>query len=179
MPQTGPMDTRDLLSDLARRPLDALDHLSDRMDPARLNAHPGGHPNSPAWLLWHAAREIDVQVAQLSGLEQVWAAQGFDARFGLDLEPDDLGYGHTERQARAVTVPEDPTGLQLLDQHLRAVIAQAQEYLQGLSDEDLKEIVDPDGDPPVTRGVRLVSVFDDAAQHIAQADYVMGMPEVR
>ena len=28
----------------------------------------------------------------------------------------------------------------------------------------------------MTRGVRLVSIIDDAAQHIAQAAYVCGMP---
>ena len=37
-------------------------------------------------------------------------------------------------------------------------------------------MVDEQWDPPVTRGARLVSILDDAAQHIAQAAYVLGMP---
>lgn len=121
------MDALDLLNDLAQRPLDALEYVQDRLEPSRLNAHPGGHPNSPAWLLWHAAREIDVQVAHLSGRDQVWTAQGFDERFGLDVDPDDLGYGHSTEQARAVTGTEDAARLQLLQDHLADVVAHAQE----------------------------------------------------
>lgn len=172
------MDALDLLNDLAQRPLDALGYVQDRWDPRRLNAHPGGHPNSPAWLLWHAAREIDVQVAHLSGRDQVWTAQGFDERFGLEVDPDGLGYGHTPEQSRAVTVSEDAAGLQLLQDHLAAVGAHAQEYIGTLKETDLDEVIDRSWDPPVTRGVRLVSVFDDAAQHVGQVAYVMGMGRV-
>ena len=172
------MDAPDLLEDLAQRPLDALGYVRNRLDPSRLNAHPGGHANSPAWLLWHAAREIDVQVAQLSGQTQVWTAQGFDQRFGLDLDPEDIGYGHSTEQARAVTVTEDAAGLQLLEEHLAAAVSHAQAYVTGLSEEDLDEVIDHSWDPPVTRGVRLISVFDDAAQHVGQVAYVMGMDEV-
>lgn len=67
------MNGIEVLKDLAGRAADVAGSL--RETPAeRLNAHPG-HDNSIAWLLWHAAREIDVQVAQLSG-EQT----GVDAR---------------------------------------------------------------------------------------------------
>ena len=90
------MNALTVLQDLAARPIDALETFSARLAPARLNAHPGGHDNSPAWLLWHTGREFDLQIAHLAGQEQVWAAQGYDARLGLGaLDPNDIGYGHT------------------------------------------------------------------------------------
>jgi hypothetical protein len=46
-----------------------------------------------------------------------------------------------------------------------------------LSASDLDRVVDESWDPPVTMGVRLVSVGDDCAQHIGQASYVRGLLE--
>jgi hypothetical protein len=48
-------------------------------------------------------------------------------------------------------------------------------YLDGLTEDDLDEVVDEGWDPPVTRGVRLVSVLDDDTQHAGQAAYVRGL----
>jgi hypothetical protein len=98
------MTSISVLQDLARRPLDELDLFWDDVDPARLNAHPGGHPNSIAWLLWHTGREIDAQVARLGDRPQVWTHQAWAERFGLDLPAKDHGYGHAEAQARTVVV---------------------------------------------------------------------------
>jgi hypothetical protein len=39
----------------------------------------------------------------------------------------------------------------------------------------LSEIIDRSWTPPVTRGVRLVSMIDDAAQHVGQAAYAAGI----
>ena len=48
-------------------------------------------------------------------------------------------------------------------------------YLHGLDPDCLDEVVDTRWDPPVTRGVRLVSIIDDASQHAGQAAYVRGL----
>lgn len=40
---------------------------------------------------------------------------------------------------------------------------------------DLDRIVDRDWDPPVSLGVRLVSVLDDDTQHAGQAAYLRGL----
>ena len=63
------MDARELLTDLANRPLQELDHFWDSVTAEMLNSHPAGHPNSIAWLVWHTGREIDVQVAHASSRE--------------------------------------------------------------------------------------------------------------
>lgn len=52
-------------------------------------------------------------------------------------------------------------------------------YLRGLSAADLDRVVDEAWDPPVTLGVRLVSVVDDDAQHVGQAAFVRGVLDRR
>ncbi|MDO5512212.1 DinB family protein, partial [Corynebacterium sp.] len=88
-----------LIRDLIARTALSLAHLPE-MTPEQLNAHPGGHPNSPAWLLWHTGREIDVQLAHLSGEEEVWPQ--IRESLGLGELGDTLGYGHSADQARAI-----------------------------------------------------------------------------
>ncbi len=48
-------------------------------------------------------------------------------------------------------------------------------YVGGLVDADLDRVVDTRWDPPVTLGVRLVSVVSDDLQHVGQAAFVRGM----
>jgi hypothetical protein len=47
--------------------------------------------------------------------------------------------------------------------------------LAALSDADLERIVDGRWDPPVTLGVRLISIADDCLQHVGQASYLRGL----
>ncbi len=169
-PIVAVMDSIEILKDLADRPRKAAEALRAKLTPDLLNAHPH-HDNSIAWLLWHAARELDVQIAGLSGEEAVWTAQGFDGRFGLGIEPTNVGYGHSPRQARAIRV-KDPD---LLLEHLGAVISRQRAYLDTLDEAALSEIIDDQWDPPVTRGARLVSISADALEHVGQAAYITGM----
>ena len=39
----------------------------------------------------------------------------------------------------------------------------------------LDEVIDRNWDPPVTAGVRIVSIVDDAAKHLGQAEYLRGL----
>jgi hypothetical protein len=50
-------------------------------------------------------------------------------------------------------------------------------FLRDLEDARLGEVVDRRWDPPVTLGVRLVSILADDLQHLGQAAYVRGMAE--
>jgi uncharacterized protein DUF664 len=47
--------------------------------------------------------------------------------------------------------------------------------MAGLTDPDLSRIVDERWDPPVTLGVRLVSVISDCLQHAGQAAFIRGI----
>ena len=52
-------------------------------------------------------------------------------------------------------------------------------YVRGLVDGDLDRVVDERWDPPVTLGVRLVSVVSDDLQHVGQAAFLRGVLERR
>ena len=165
------MDARNVLCEAANRPAAEAKALIDTLPEGALNAHAGGHTNSIAWLLWHAGRQMDAQLAQLNGEPQVWHSQGFESRSNLGELGDTVGYGHTAEQARAIVV-EDAA---LLVEYLGAATAALSEYIAGLSETDLDDVIDTSWTPHVTRGVRLVSMIDDAAQHVGQAAYAAGI----
>ena len=125
--------------------------------------------NSIAWLVWHLTRVEDDHLADAFGVPQVWTEYG--KRFDLPLEPYDTGYGHSSEQVAQVRVP----GGDLLTGYHDAVHAQAVRLVSGVTDPDLDRIVDEGWDPPVTLGVRLVSVIDDCAQHVGQAAFIRGI----
>ena len=131
--------------------------------------------DSLSWLAWHTAREIDLQVSALAGSKTLWTAQGFKHRFALPLPDDTEDWRHTPMQAAQVQVQH----LTLLTDYLDAAYALAHGYLASLTPEALDDVVDRAWDPPVTRGVRLASIIDDAAQHSGQAVYthrLLGLP---
>jgi uncharacterized damage-inducible protein DinB len=86
------------------------------------------------------------------------------------LDLSDIGYGHDQRQMAAVTARAED----LLAYH-DAVYENTLEFLGQLSNEDLDRVVDERWDPPVTLGVRLVSVIADDLQHAGQAAYLRGI----
>lgn len=165
------MKTHDILRDAASRPGIEAAVAVKGLSAEALNAHPGGHPNSIAWLLWHAGRQMDMQLSALNGQPQVWEAQGFRERFNLGELGDTMGYGHTAEQARSIVVEDSA----LLVEYLVATGEALAAYAETLSEADLSEIIDRSWTPPVTRGVRLVSMIDDAAQHVGQAAYAAGI----
>ena len=169
------METRDLLVDAFGRIVEDFEAAVDGLTAAQVRFRPDAEANSIAWLVWHATRVQDDHVADLAGDEQVWITDGFEAGLGLDLDPRDIGYGHNADDVSKVEV-HDPTVL--LD-YLRAVTERTYEYLLRVDEAELDRIVDRRWDPPVTAGVRLVSVIDDGMQHAGQARYVRGLLERR
>ena len=126
--------------------------------------------NPIAWLVWHAYRVQDDHVADVAGLQQVWAARGFIEFFDLDLDEDDTGYGHTSAQVGKVVASAE-----LLARYVEAVHDQTVTWVAGLDEDDLDRVVDTSWDPPVTLGARLVSVVNDDTQHVGQAAYARGL----
>ena len=100
----------------------------------------------------------------------MWTAGGWVGRFGLPFGPAATGYRHGPDDVAAVQVPAT-----LLAVYHDAVHEQAVRYVGGLRDADLDRVVDTRWDPPVTLGVRLVSVLADALQHAGQAAFVRGI----
>lgn len=165
------MQTNAVLLELYGRIPPLVRDVVEGLPVVKLVERPGPDANTIGWLLWHLARVQDHHVSELMGSEQVWAGGDWAARVGLEPDPNNTGYGHSSEQVSQVR-PAD--GSAIVD-YLDAVQARTVTFLEGLSDGDLDRIVDRRWDPPVTMGVRLVSIADDSLQHIGQAAYVKGL----
>ncbi|MFT4296885.1 MAG: DUF664 domain-containing protein [Micropruina sp.] len=142
--------------------------LPDLLRRPELRGVPG---NSIGWIAWHLARQEDAQIAALAGSEQVWRAGGWYGRSGVGYDEHAMGYGMAEDEVARFTV----AGAEVLIDYYQAVHARSVEVIGGLTEADLARIVDRSWDPPVTAAVRLVSIVDDAAQHVGQLAYLRGL----
>jgi hypothetical protein len=165
------MDVRDLLIEVFDRLPDLVRSAVGGLTAEQLRWAPAPGANSIGWLVWHLTRIQDHHVAELVGRDQVWASGGWAGRFGLRPDTGDTGYGHTAEQVAAVR----PDGPDVLVDYYRAVAARTRELLLDLTPARLDTVVDRRWDPPVTLGVRLVSVANDDVQHVGQAAYVRGL----
>ena len=166
------MNALGVLRDLFGRVETNVHGAVDGLDDAALAHRVGGDANSIAWLVWHLTRVQDDHVAEVAGTEQVWTAQGWAARFALPFDVEATGYGQGGDEVGAVRV-----GADLLLGYYDAVHEQTLQYLDRIGEDDLDTIVDRRWDPPVTLGVRLISVADDDIQHAGQAAFVRGVVE--
>jgi hypothetical protein len=161
---------RELLRDAFTRLVEHVDELTDGLTDEQANYRPSPSANSIAWLIWHSARVQDMQLAPIAGVEQVWKTGGWVDRFGLDLPPNDSGYGHGPNEVAKVQAPAD-----LLAAYYHAVHELTLGFVADVTAEDLEAIVDRNWDPPVTASARIVSIIDDCAQHLGQAAYLLGI----
>jgi uncharacterized damage-inducible protein DinB len=141
------------------------------LTPEQLVLAPAPGANTIGWLVWHLTRIQDDHVAELMEVEQIWTVGHWGERFDLPGGAMDTGYGHSPDQVLAVR----PRAARTLVDYYQAVHDRTVAYVRTLSDADLDRIVDERWDPPVTLGVRLVSVANDDAQHAGQAAYVRGL----
>ncbi|GAA2237969.1 mycothiol transferase [Streptomyces nogalater] len=165
------MHAKDILIDGYGRIREEVHAVLDGLGPEELHHRPAPGANTVAWLVWHLTRVQDDHFADAFGLDQVWLAQDWRKRFGLDLPRHDTGYGHTPAKVAKVRV--ESAGL--LTGYYDAVHEQTLGVLRTLAAKDLERIVDERWDPPVSLGVRLVSVLSDDLQHVGQAAYLKGL----
>lgn len=169
------MTSAELLADAVGRVGDVVHATAAGLTQEQLAWRADADANSIGWLLWHLARVQDDHVADVAGVEQVWTAAGWADRFGLPYETGDIGYGHSSTDVAAVRVPSPD----LLTGYYDAVAEQTTAYVGTLTDADLDRVVDERWDPPVTLGVRLVSVISDDLQHAGQAALLRGIVKRR
>ena len=166
------MDIAELLGDCLGRVRDQVPGVVKGLDVDQLAWRPDERSNSLAWLVWHLTRVEDDHVAEVAGTEQVWTSAGWYERFGLPFPPTAHGWGHSADDVARVVVEPD-----LLAGYHAETAARAIEYVGSLTPTDLDRIVDERWDPPVSLGVRLVSVVCEVNQHIGQAAYLRGLIE--
>ncbi len=169
------METAHLLMDAFDRIEQNVESAVEGLDGAGLTYRPDAEANSIGWLLWHLTRVQDDHVSEIAGLPQAYIAEGWAERLGLAPDPHDTGYGHTSEQVAAVRFDRSE---EILAYH-RAVARRTRTYLATVSSDELDRIIDRRWDPPVSVGVRLVSVISDDLQHAGHAHYVRGLFERR
>ena len=165
------MKSAEVLIDAFGRVRGVVNRVLKDMSPEQLSAHVTEDSNSIAWLIWHLTRVQDDHVAHVAGVEQVHTSGGWVEKFNLPFDALDTGYGHTADDVAAVKV----RSADLLRDYHQATYDQTIRYLESLDDADFDRVVDERFDPPVTLGVRLVSVIEDSLQHAGQAAFVRGI----
>jgi len=165
------MEIGDLLADAFDRIREVTHEAVDGLTPDVLALRLADDTNSIAWLVWHLTRVQDDHVAAVASHEQVWTAAGWAQRFALPFPASDIGYGHSSDRVASL----GGISAELLLGYHDAVHEQTIQYVRDLAPADLDRIVDESWDPPVTLGVRLVSVIADDLQHAGQAAYVRGI----
>jgi hypothetical protein len=165
------MDVAALLLELYSRIRPLAAEAVDGLTATELVEVPAPGANSIGWLVWHSARVADHHIAEIEDAPQIWTTGDWAERFGLAPDPHNTGYGHTPAEVAAVC----PADAAVLLDYLAAVDARTRVLLARCTPEDLDRIVDRRWDPPVTLGVRLVSIADDCLQHVGQAAYVRGL----
>ena len=169
------MQSRDLLTYAFEQIQGTLRRALDGLTAEQLSARVGPEANPIGWLAWHLLRVQDDHVAEVAGRGQAWTEEGWADRFGLPFDPSATGYGFSADDVAATRVPS----AELLLDYAGAVHARTAQFLGGLSDDDLDRVVDTRWDPPVTLGVRLVSVLQDVLEHAGQAAFLRGVLERR
>jgi uncharacterized damage-inducible protein DinB len=165
------MDTADVLVDAFTRVRDSVHDAVEGLSGDDLLLRVDRAANPIGWLVWHLTRVEDDHIAGAAGIDQVWTAQGFAKRFDLPYPTEAHGYGQSSDEVGAFNVKS----ADLLLAYHDAVHDQTISYVEKLTDADLDRVVDKRWDPPVTLGVRLVSVISDTLQHVGQAAYTRGI----
>ena len=168
------MNVSELLADALGRVREQIPDVVAGLSDDDLAWRPDPEANSIAWTVWHLSRIEDDHVAGVAGTEQVWVAEGWADRFGLPLDVREHGYSMSVADVGKVRVSGE-----LLAGYYDAVAARSAAYVATVQPDDLDRVVDEAWDPPVTLGVRLVSVVNEVNAHLGQAQYVRGLLERR
>jgi uncharacterized damage-inducible protein DinB len=164
------VDVSETLGELFGRISPLVRAAVDGLEPDELLVRPE-QGNPIGWLVWHLTRVQDHHLAHVIGEDQVWVTGDWAKRFGLAPDPDNTGYGHSDTEVATLR----PESAEALVAYHEAVAERSAVFLAGLGAADLDRVVDESWDPPVTLGVRLVSVAVDDLQHAGQAAYVRGL----
>jgi len=168
------MITADVLADSFERIRECVHALVEGLTPDDLAFRPDPEANTIAWLVWHLTRIQDDHIADAAGTGQVWTSSGWYERFGLPFDVSDTGWGHSSQQVGTLRTD----AATLLGYH-DATHEATRRFVKEGSATDLDRIVDERWDPPVSLGVRIVSVLADDLQHAGQAAFIRGVLERR
>lgn len=169
------MELNELLVELFGRVTEHVHEAVDGLDVDALVTPPTEGTNPIGWLVWHLTRVQDHHISEILHVDQVWVSGDWPSRFGLAADPDNTGYDHSWHEVLTIR----PESAEALVEYYEAVYARTRDLLERTTAADLDRVVDERWKPPVTLGVRLVSIADDDIQHAGQAAYARGVLDRR
>lgn len=158
---------KDALDRNERYMLAAVEGLS----PDELRRRPAPESNPVGWLMWHLSRVQDYAVNSITQTETVWVREGWHERFGMAPDPSYRGNGDSNEQVDAFAPPDAET----LTAYYKAVRANTDAFLNGLTDADLDRLVPPvRGTDLVPLRERLPGLIVESIHHGGQVAYARG-----
>lgn len=167
----GFVQTADVLLDAFGRVREEVHAVVEDLTPEQVTFRVEDRSNSIGWLVWHLTRIQDAHIAEIVDDEQIWTDRGWAERFSLPYPPEATGYGQTAKDVASFRLAAPD----LLLGYYNAVHDRTAEFVGTVTADDLDRIVDESWDPPVTLGVRLVSIISDDLQHVGQAAFIRGL----
>ena len=165
------MEVNELLIEVFGRVTDHVHGAVDGLDAETLARSPGSDTNPVGWLVWHLLGYRTTMCRRCSSNPSCGrpgtgpiasASMPIRTTRGTDTAP-------TRWPA---SVPRAPTPWSATT---RRWPRRTTDLLARTTAADLDRVVDRRWDPPVTLGVRLVSIADDDIQHAGQAAYARGL----
>jgi len=163
------MKWQQVLIDSFERVIKGLEEALADLSQSDLDERPHSDCNSMGWLSWHLTRSQDAAIAYVTGQQQLWIKDGWNARFNRAPNPSDTGFGHKPQDVAAFKSPDVGT---LLGYH-RAVFERSKQYLGNLSATELGRKINNPVIPTVES--LLVAILSDDLQHLGQVAYLRGL----
>ena len=165
------MTSAELLTDAFGRVRDAVHGAVRELSADQLAARLDEDANSIAWLCWHLARVQDDHVADAFGVTQVWPQLHGPVRAAVRAGARSAT-GRTPPQVAEVRVASGrPADRRTTTRCTRRPSA----WCPASPTRTCRGWWTSGWDPPVTLGVRLVSVISDGLQHAGQAAFIRGI----
>jgi hypothetical protein len=147
----------------------------DGMTVDQLLHRPGPASNNMAWLAWHIARTQDERASFLTGVEQLWIADGWHERFSLPPKPENTGRKHSDEDVATVK----PESVEAASGYCAASYERTVRYIRSLDVGDEETLVPhPEGGES-----KLMAILDRMVHggyaHVGQLMYVRGLIEQR
>ncbi len=165
------MKWQSLINDGFSRVLEVIEPALAGLNRNDLNRQPKPDCNSIGWIVWHLSRGLDAQIADLTGEEQLWIKDGWYSKFNRTKDPGDTGFGDTPEDVAAFKSP----AVSVLLDYYRDCLVPTNRFIAGLSLTDLDRVIDESYKPPVTIGVRLISILADCLEHSGEVAYLRGL----
>lgn len=163
-----PIDLNGFIQAVLEASYQWLTRACDGLTQEQLRYQPAAESNSIGWLVWHSSRVKDQVTATISGEGEVWVAEGWNERFGMDTEA--TGAGDSPEQAAAFQI-----GSELLfgyaDSAHGAAIRRISKVTPHQLGQPLRYVL---GDTrPTWQALR--GMLGDAYSHTGQVSYLRGL----